>query len=196
MKNLIFVFFFVITNKSFSQIDLGIKGGVNLASFVEKNKDITQKNYIGAEFGLALNWVFSKHFSIETGIDYSMKGTQAKTILVPNYSINAVHYLQMPFSLVFLTGTQRSFFRFEAGSGIYLANLLSAQTDNLNLKNLYYQTDFGTSHWIGVRLGVLSNDWLVLRTVFSRGFVDITKTPSTFVQNQVVKIQLIWFFPL
>lgn len=79
-----------------AQVNLGIKGGVNMSNLVYDDEVDDQNPKIGFNVGLALDYEFMPSSAIQTGLFFTTKGFKAEnTSLDVEYTENLM-YLQIP----------------------------------------------------------------------------------------------------
>jgi len=79
-----------------AQVNLGIKGGVNMSNLVYDDEVDDQNPKIGFNVGLALDYEFMPGSAIQTGLFFTTKGFKAEnTSLDAEYTENLM-YLQLP----------------------------------------------------------------------------------------------------
>src|SRR5690606_11980126 len=79
-----------------AQVNLGIKGGVNMSNLVYDDEVDDKSPKIGFHVGLALDYEFMPSSAIQTGLFFTTKGFKAEsTSLDAEYTENLM-YLQVP----------------------------------------------------------------------------------------------------
>ncbi len=103
VKLLIVVILLTMTTGSYAQIRFGVKGGLNLANMLYKDKyDTYSKDYkmkAGFHIGMTLEFSISEKFAIEPGLLYSLKGFKMEDSGITN-SFN-LNYLEIPINAVY-----------------------------------------------------------------------------------------------
>lgn len=118
---------------------LGILGGVTLNNQRDHYHGETISNELKTGYfgGLIYDISLSKHWSIQPGVMYALKGGQNGRHLgyVENDNLhdvklknkNSLHYIEVPLNFVYRMGTCNRFF---IGAGGYAATLVSAYSDS------------------------------------------------------------------
>ncbi|MDO5522649.1 MAG: porin family protein [Bacteroidia bacterium] len=91
----------VVTAAS-AQMNLGVKGGLNMSNFVYGD-EVTDKNMkIGFHIGLAADYDFAYNMAIQTGLFFTTKGSTVKYegLVDAEYKENLM-YLQLPIHLAY-----------------------------------------------------------------------------------------------
>lgn len=97
----IMVAMLAIVTAASAQLNLGVKGGLNMSNFVYGD-EVTDKNMkIGFHVGLAADYDFAANMGIQTGLFFSTKGaTVTYEGLDAEYTENLM-YLQLPVHLAY-----------------------------------------------------------------------------------------------
>jgi hypothetical protein len=129
-------------------IQFGPKAGVNIANF--SNGDYSNNTRVGFHAGGFLSFAAGKIFAIQPEVLFSTQGTKIDDVNSPVKEFKA-NYLNIPVVAQLRTG-----------GGVYLESgpqagiLLTAETDDQSVKNLYKSLDWSWVFGIGFRskLGV------------------------------------------
>ncbi|MEZ4910125.1 MAG: porin family protein [Saprospiraceae bacterium] len=134
---------------------LGVRAGLNFASVSAENGGVTlnSDSKLGFHFGLVNDFKLSDNLTFRPGILYSVKGSKLTLdIFGVNETITDEYtYLDVPLHFVYnFTGEEKGFF---AEAGPYLAFLLSAKSQDEDVKDLLKSLDFGLNFGLGYDLG-------------------------------------------
>ncbi|HHV86972.1 MAG TPA: PorT family protein [Petrimonas sp.] len=184
-----------IVTAASAQLNLGVKGGVNMSNFY--GDKLTDKNAkIGFNIGLAADYEFAPSMAIQTGLFFTTKGAKYTGNLLETkgeYTINPM-YLQVPVHfaykmdvtpgtrIVFHAGPYvaygiagKSTFKISAGSE-------SGKTEGANLfgnKGPLKPFDTGLGLGVGVEFGRYLVD-----VGWDRGLVNISNSSNGNIKNQ------------
>ena len=164
---LIIIFLFFACKNLYSQIDIGIHGGLNLSSISLPKIDISD---VGIGFlpayslGVRINYKIVNDYSFIQEINYSIKGYKVNILGIKEYYNNS--YIEMPF----LFSYKPQNISFEVGP--YLGFALKQVIRNSSTDDDYYgkignNQDYDTLKPIdiGVKLGIsISLEKIVLRS--------------------------------
>jgi hypothetical protein len=174
------VAFFGLTNVNSQEIKLGIKGGIN---FSEINWVNSKNKFKTTDFnvGFMAEIPISKKFSFQPELLYSGQGGSSINLSYLNAPLIGKYYVTKGLSI-------------EAGPQV--GYLLSAKTDDRNIKSSFNKFDFGANFGLGYRF----NNGLNFGVRYNLGLTKINNT-STVSQysniknrNQVFQITVGYFF--
>lgn len=144
-------FYFLLTKESFSQINIGIKSGVNIAT--TKNLIAFPKNRVGWYGGLSFKIPVQKNLFIQPEVLYSSKGDRLNDQFGAIYQSVRLNYLNLPVLLNYRFDEKTSL-----AFGPEFGYLLSAQLvidkgNNINVTKQYPpKFDIGASMGLQYRL--------------------------------------------
>ncbi len=173
-----------------AQMNLGIKGGLNMSNLVVDD-EITDKNMkIGFHVGLAADYDFAPNMAIQSGLFFSTKGSTLKIADNTEFTENLM-YLQLPVHLAYkLDATPGTRIVFHAGPYVaygvggkrsFKAGSIEGSSDKI----------FGDGNWqykpfdAGLGLGVGAEFGPVLVDIgWDMGLVNMSNRSSGNVKNQ------------
>lgn len=125
------------------RVSVGPEIGINSTSFSERYNgvDVSDGMRAGFKAGGIVDIGFTRHFSLQPGLFYNMKGAQEQystTVVEANGTVRTsevrndfrINYIEMPVNLEFKFGHRAGQFFF--GGGPYLAAALSGTITNVN----------------------------------------------------------------
>jgi len=183
MKNVVVVFFILVSMTSFGQkrnngdVELGLNLGFNASNVT--NSDGKSDDGSGFNAGASADYFFSNRWSIKGKMIYDQKGwdngyfnnLDAGNSYTTNYNLN---YLTIPVMANWHFGGNRNWY---LNFGPYLGFLLSASESatNFDVKEAFNSTDFGLALGIGVKIPVTDNLKISFEYEEQGGFSDIFK---------------------
>lgn len=135
------------------------------SKFIVSDRNVNEKAKYGITTGFNACYFFKKHFSLETGINYSNSGYQAKdfnTLLAPDGSTILVNittaynynFIEMPIKANFILGSKK--LRFIASAGIindFFVNSTETQTTGNSSQTVSSASGFGLIEFIALSAG-------------------------------------------
>ena len=168
-----------------SSVQLGLKGGVNIASLNQENaEDLDSRTsfYVG---GLAHIHV-SRHFAVQPEIFYSGQGGKAGD------EENKLGYLNIPVLLQYMAGNG---FRLQTGPqlGILLSAKHEVEPENntFDIKDDIKTVDFGWSFGASYQF---PNCGFGLDARYNLGISNIRETPGPVLHNRVIALGAFYQF--
>lgn len=194
MKKLYFTLLVFLGLIQFSNAQLGVRAGLNLSSFSTESSglSISSDTKVGFHFGLTNDFKLTDNITFRPGLLYSAKGGsltvefggQSETVTA-SYS-----YLDVPLSFVYNFSTEEKGFFLEAGP--YVGVLLSAKSEDEDIKDSFNTLDFGLNVGLGYDLGNI-----VVGANYGLGLANIAKTEDgddTTAKNKNISIYAIYQF--
>jgi hypothetical protein len=181
MKKILFVAVltvFGIASSNAQAIKFGAKGGLNFASISGDNS----KNFdtvTAFNFGLMTEISVSEKFSFQPELMYSGQGYSFGD------KVAALDYLNIPLMGKFYVTKGLSL---EVGPQVGF--LLSAKTDNTDIKGLFNKVDFGVNAGLGYKF----ENGLNFTTRYNFGLSDITSSNTSSNKNGVLQVSVGYFF--
>ncbi len=180
MKNLlmllILVFTFSFMSSTYSQVEVGVIGGINIADF-KADVDITSRWLWGA--GAVLNYNLGNNFSLRTEPMYLKKGgIQEQNDENPKLTIDQ-SFLEVPIFLRYSLGEETKYY-FLAGPtiGILLSSDLEAYINSFtftaDMKDLTETLDLGLCLGTGVSFPIQTNN-LFFELKYTFGLTNLAK---------------------
>lgn len=170
-------------------VDFGLKGGLNLATWSNNGNGAGYSNRAGFNAGLFGQVRLGPQFAIQPEVLYSSQGTK---YTVGNTEHNlALNYVNIPVMLQALVG--RGFYA-EAGPQI---GFLTSVTDKVNdVETGYFNSaDFKKSDVaLGVGLGYTGMAGVGLDARYNFGLTNINNAGSNNIKNNVLQIDLTYKF--
>jgi len=128
---------FVATN---SNAQLGIRAGANFAK-VNSNEDaVVIKNNLGYHLGLVYQARIVDNIFFRPGLLYTLRGSKSEFLNVTRNT--RTNYFEIPLDFQVKLGRAESN-RLGLYAGPYIAFLVSAESDDTDVSDLYKGTDFG-----------------------------------------------------
>ena len=163
----------------------GLKGGLNLASWTNKNSGVGYQNRAGFHAGGFTNIALSPQISVQPEVVYSSQGT--KYTLGGNEHNLALNYVNIPVML-----------QANVGSGLYAQagpqiGFLTGTADKVNgVETSYFTTqDFNnTDVALGFGLGYSGSSGIGVDARYNLGLTNINKAGSNTIKNNVLQIGL------
>jgi len=173
MKKLFFTLLISIGLFFVSNAQLGVRAGLNLASFTTKagGLSINSDSKIGFHVGVTNDLKFTDNLTFRPGLLYSAKGGKFSIdVLGQTESIEASYsYVEIPLSFIYNFTKEESGFFAEAGP--YVGFLLSAKSEDEDIKEDFNSLDFGLNIGLGYDLGNI-----VIGANYGLGLANIAKT--------------------
>ncbi|NNE14580.1 MAG: PorT family protein [Saprospiraceae bacterium] len=138
------IFLSIITLMFFTSTSLfgqfNIRGGLNLAKISSSDKSIELKSNPGIQLGFGYELDLGSNLSFRPSLLYSQKGAKVSE---NNMTSNSrTNYLELPMDVHIRFGDADDN-RLGIYAGPYVGFLLSATTDDANVKDLYKSTEYG-----------------------------------------------------
>lgn len=209
-KLLVFLFaLFFFSISSFAQIQLGLKGGLNLSSLKGDDAPENAENRTGFAGGAFLQYQFSSMFAIQPELTYSMKGATEKgnfDFEGFQYDYDATYklnYLEIPVLLKLIIPTQGAGVRPTIFAGPSVAfkmsskqsveiNGQSVEDDLENIKSTDFGLVFGGGLGFPLGKGELGFD---IRYILGLSTID-DSSDNYDVKNGVINFNLYYGFNL
>ena len=160
----------------------GVRGGLNLANLTGDGDD-DNKMKIGVEVGPMVEFNLTETIDLNVSALYSLKGSKAETIIGDFEAKN--NYIEIP--VLAHIGLGDSGFFAEAGP--YLGLLLSADVEDVDVKDSYKSTDFGLRLGLGYDFGGIRAN-----AHFGLGLSNISENEDVDIKNQVIHVGLAYLF--
>jgi len=191
---LVITFIALLVIKSFGQIDLGIKGGINVSSQLESGVSVSSSDLIaGLNIGGIARYHVNELLAIKSDISYIQKGRRYRNPFESNSSIvpDRFHYIIIPLKAevstgerVGLTNGQKLFF----AAGPYYGFLLNAERkDNgtdISLNESTENYDYGLSLDLGFELPV-ENHSVTFGVNYEIGFLKFAEYNNELRNNTI-----------
>lgn len=188
MKKITFFTFLVMAGFAVSaqNTTLGLKGGVNLATWSNSNPDITYSNRVGFHAGLFSQIHVSPSFAVQPEVVYSSQGTKYNDVANREHNLQ-MNYVNIPVML-----------QAKVGGGWYAqagpqVGFLVGTTDKINdVETGFFTTsDFKkTDVAVGVGLGYSSPSALGIDARYNLGLTDVNLGGSNKIKNNVLQVGL------
>lgn len=191
MKKVLFILTMSIsTLLSYAQhskqrLELGLKGGVNIAKFIQDADNDSRVSFNGGGFA---HLHLTKHFAIQPELVYSSQGSKFD---LNNIEIETrLGYFNVPVLLQYMTNNG---FRLETGPQVGVLVSAKSQIGDTktdisdNLKDIDFSWAFGASYLTKSRLGINARYNLGLTDIN-----DVANSPS--VKNSVIQVGLFYQF--
>jgi hypothetical protein len=175
MKKLYFALFMISFIMIGVNVDgqIGVRAGLNIASYSVSGDGATINSdpQIGFHFGIVNDFKLTDNITFRPGLLYSGKGGKISFDLfgVSESVSSTYNYLEIPLSFVYnFKGEEQGFF---AEAGPYLGFLLSAKSEDEDIKESFNSLDFGLNLGLGYDLGSF-----IIGANYSLGLANIAKT--------------------
>ncbi len=156
-----------------SNAQFGVRAGLNFASFSTESGGVSLNSdpKIGFHFGLTNDFKLTDNLTFRPGLLYSAKGGKLSLdFLGQTEEIEASYnYLDIPLSFIYNFTKEDSGFFAEAGP--YVGFLLSAKSEDEDIKDEFNSLDFGLNIGLGYDLGNI-----VVGANYGFGLANIAKT--------------------
>jgi hypothetical protein len=174
------LFFFIISSISFSQIKLGLNGGVDIASYTLSNKapETTLMNKTGLSIGGIVDYPIIDKLTIRLNVKYNQRGGE-NTIAVFGNVQNKIYFDYIELAPYVIYRLVDSEILAKAIGGISYGHLVNAKIksgnnefgvkEDFNLSNI--TADFG----LEVEIPVIEKVSLIANGIYSLGLKDISK---------------------
>lgn len=139
IKTLTILMAFVMASIT-SYAQFGLRGGVNFAKVNSNDESIELKNNLGLQFGFVYRADLSDNIAFRPGVIYTQKGSKTEIAGVSRKT--RTNYVEIPMDFQFRFGDVDDN-RLGLYAGPYVGFLLSATTENVNVKDNYKSTEFG-----------------------------------------------------
>lgn len=172
--------------KAQTHVELGLKGGLNVATLsVSNNSNIDPR--ISAYLGGLAHIHISKEFAVQPEIFFSGQGAKSTVSNVVNKA--NLNYIQVPVLLQYLIGTG---FRLETGPQVgFLASAKQKAGDvTVDVKNSYKKTDLA---WV-FGAGYLTSTGVGFDARYNLGLSKINNDNGPKVSNRVFSVGLFYQF--
>lgn len=163
-----------LTNVAAQEIKFGAKGGLNFAS-ISGDNTAGKETVTAFNFGLLAEIPMTENFSFQPEVMFSGQG----------YSFNdqtiSLNYLNIP-----MIGKYYVTKGFSLEAGPQISFLLSAKSDQTNVKNLYNAVDYGINFGVGYKL----DNGLNFGARYMMGLADINNVDGLSYKNRNVGLQI------
>ncbi len=169
----------VIVTAASAQLNLGIKGGLNMSNMVgDKIDDSNMK--LGFHAGIAADYEFMPSMALQTGLFFSTKGAKANVVGNTDASINSM-YLQVPVHFAYkLDATPGTRIVFHAGPYVAYGVGGKVKVGDKNLADVFGDKGFFKAFDAGLGLGVGAEFGPILVDVgWDMGLVNIANKMLT-----------------
>ncbi|MBU0940371.1 MAG: PorT family protein [Bacteroidetes bacterium] len=163
---------------SAQEIKFGAKAGLNFASVRGENSDVYD-TVTAFNLGAVAEIPLSEKISFQPEILFSGQGYSFGN------DIAALNYLNVP-----LMGKYYVTKGLSLEAGPQVGFLLSAKTDNADVKNLFKKIDFGVNAGLGYKL----ENGLNFSARYNLGLSNISSVANTTNKNAVVQLSVGYFF--
>lgn len=179
----------VVTAVSAQQLNLGVKGGVNLSNFTGDVENTDAK--IGFNIGLAADYEFAYNSAIQTGLFFTTKGAKADFFGLADATFNPM-YLQLPvhyaYKLDVSPGT-RVVFHAGPYAAFGVGGKIKAEGSLLGIEikddTDFFQVDLFKRFDAGLGLGVGAEFGQILLDLgWDMGLVNIADSKDASIKNQ------------
>ena len=181
---LVVVILALLVIKSFGQIDLGVKGGINVSSQLESGVSVSNDDLIvGLNVGGIVRYHVNEWLAIKSDISYIQKGRRYRNPFESSSSIvpDRFHYILIPLKAEISTGErvgldkgQRLFF----AAGPYYGFLLNAERkdngNNISLNGTTENYDYGLSFDLGFEFPV-KKESITMGINYEKGLAKIAE---------------------
>lgn len=218
-KTAIFSVLFIFTsafNLTQAQITFGVKTGLNLSNFFEKNDDKVlsedYKNKVGANLGLTVDFPINNNLGVQTGLTFQNRGYRIDEVKdVAGYDLELesktyLNYIDIPINLKYTF--ELSSFNIYAMGGLYAGTALNGRyegsstfrgrtdktefdidfgNDQGEIKSL----DYGFNLGAGVEFGAFG-----LNLTYSHGLANLSNntTNDYRINNRLISISATYRF--
>jgi len=174
------LFFFIITSTSFSQIRLGLNGGIDFASYKITNQapDATFTNKVGLSIGGIVDYPIIDRLTIRLNVKYNQRGGENMIPAFGNVQ-NKIYFDYIELAPYAIYRVVDSEILAKVMGGISFGHLVNAKVksgsnefgvkDDFNLSNV--TADFG----VEVEMPVLDKISLIANGIYSLGLKNISK---------------------
>ena len=172
--------------KAQTHVELGLKGGLNVATLsVSNNSNIDPR--ISAYLGGLAHIHISKEFAVQPEVFFSGQGAKSTVSNVVNKA--NLNYIQVPVLLQYMIGTG---FRLETGPQVgFLASAKQKAGDvTVDVKNSYKKTDFS---WV-FGAGYLTSTGVGFDARYNLGLSKINNDNGPKVSNRVFSVGVFYQF--
>lgn len=178
------VFALMSLNPTFAQFELGVVGGINIASFNVQNEEDEITSRTLWNVGLVGEYKINHHFSIKAEPMYIKKGGILSESNNNPELVFKQSFIEVPIMLKFSLGEKnKAFLNAGPSVGIILTSELEADIDgiifNADLKDLTESLDLGFCMGGGFSFNVFSGT-LFLEGKYTFGFTNLAKN-GTFI---------------
>ncbi len=174
------IFVLITLNQTFAQFELGVFGGINIASFNVKNEDDKVSSRTLWNVGVVGEYKLNNQFSIKAEPMFLKKGgILEKSNNNPELTFDQ-SYLELPIMLKFSMGEKNKVFLITGPTvGITLSSELEGDVDGIifkaDLKDLTESVDFGLGIGGGFSFDIYPGT-LFLQAKYTFGFTNLSKT--------------------
>lgn len=172
-----------------SQITVGPKAGLGLTSVVGSDVPDGVKSDLGYALGGFLTYSSEKNFGFTVEATYTRRG--AKYEVLGETVHLKYNYIEVPLlaRYFFSSGAVRP----SVFIGPSLNFLLSAKSDDVDIKSSTTSFDFVGVVGAGVNIKTMSNQWLNIDVRYNRGFISTDKevngsTPKSYNQGAILAV--------
>jgi hypothetical protein len=165
---------------------LGLKGGLNLATWSNSNPDITYSNRVGFHAGLFSNISVSQNFAVQPEVVYSSQGTKYNDASNREHNLK-LNYVNVPVMLQAKVGGG-----WYAQAGPQLGFLIGTEDKVGNVETDFFETrDFKkTDVALGFGIGYSSPSALGIDARYNLGLTDINLRGNNKLKNNVLQVGL------
>ncbi len=170
-----------------AHVELGLKGGLNVATLSSPAYNYSSDPRISANFGGLAHIHLSKEFAIQPELLFSGQGAK-RTSEGKEFKTN-LNYLQIPVLLQYLIGTG---FRLETGPQFGFLLNANSKVDNVTT-NVNYAYKTMDAAWV-FGAGYLTPSGFGIDARYNLGFANINDISGTKINNRVFSVGIFYQF--